>query len=326
MMVADRCATCGVVLDKPLRCSRCKTSIYCNKECQKQHWKEHKRLCRPVSTDQATAAKPRLFKQRLCRESYKSFPNVNWIPCTSRQRADTPAPNLLVLLHGTGDTEQGFGRLAESMAIPGMEALSLRAPFPVPYYDGYSWYAVYEDDGNLIEPLPSERRRVASLQHTRKLLHQLLDELRHDGWHMRGVFLMGYGTGAIAAMDAALSYGDLLGGTIAMSGGCFLEEYNQLDLDSLLSELAWKQKELPLLVTHNPSEHGLAVEMAVSQATLLKAWNDKVTYETYSRPGLLKSQEEVKTLFAYLSPLMITSLHEMALNGEVEEVANIEKQ
>ena len=206
-----------------------------------------------------------------------------------------------------------------------METLSLRAPLQVPYHDGYSWHSVFESDGNLIEPVAGENRRVESLEQTRKALHALLNELRMDGWHLRGTFLLGFGTGAIAALDAAMAYHEPLGGVVAMSGGSFLEEHNALDIDTLVKQSGWTQKELPMLITHNPSEHGLAVEMAVSQATLLKAWAAKVTYETYSKPGLLKTQEEVKTLFAFLSPLMITSLHEMALNGDVEEIAHVEK-
>ncbi|GMI04035.1 hypothetical protein TrLO_g275 [Triparma laevis f. longispina] len=29
----------------PLKCSRCKETNYCSKECQKDHWKFHKKLC-----------------------------------------------------------------------------------------------------------------------------------------------------------------------------------------------------------------------------------------------------------------------------------------
>ena len=34
------CTQCGVLL-----CSRCKTVRYCSSECQKSHWKTHKKLC-----------------------------------------------------------------------------------------------------------------------------------------------------------------------------------------------------------------------------------------------------------------------------------------
>ncbi|KAH8653045.1 hypothetical protein BGZ61DRAFT_374213 [Ilyonectria robusta] len=32
-----------------MRCGRCKVTVYCGKEHQKQDWKMHKRMCAPMS-------------------------------------------------------------------------------------------------------------------------------------------------------------------------------------------------------------------------------------------------------------------------------------
>ena len=42
-----RCAACAAQGPKLLCCSRCKLVHYCSRECQKQHWKAHKRVCKP---------------------------------------------------------------------------------------------------------------------------------------------------------------------------------------------------------------------------------------------------------------------------------------
>ncbi|GLB42114.1 putative MYND finger [Lyophyllum shimeji] len=39
------CANCGKRDVKLLRCSSCKTTQYCNGECQRAHWPDHKRTC-----------------------------------------------------------------------------------------------------------------------------------------------------------------------------------------------------------------------------------------------------------------------------------------
>lgn len=39
------CDNCGNKLSNPLKCSRCMSAPYCNKECQTNHWNEHKKLC-----------------------------------------------------------------------------------------------------------------------------------------------------------------------------------------------------------------------------------------------------------------------------------------
>jgi hypothetical protein len=50
------CAGCGNKQGK-LRCSRCKVARYCTKECQRKHWKTHKKECNgPTAT--AAAKKP----------------------------------------------------------------------------------------------------------------------------------------------------------------------------------------------------------------------------------------------------------------------------
>lgn len=39
------CDNCGNRLSNPMKCSRCMNAPYCNKECQKNHRVEHKKIC-----------------------------------------------------------------------------------------------------------------------------------------------------------------------------------------------------------------------------------------------------------------------------------------
>lgn len=41
----NKCHNCGVADRKFQYCSRCKVTAYCGKECQKEHWKTHKKQC-----------------------------------------------------------------------------------------------------------------------------------------------------------------------------------------------------------------------------------------------------------------------------------------
>lgn len=43
------CANCkkGTAVSKSLKkCSRCKNTYYCSRDCQRSHWKEHKKICK----------------------------------------------------------------------------------------------------------------------------------------------------------------------------------------------------------------------------------------------------------------------------------------
>ena len=45
-----QCAACGKVGGKLNACSRCMTTVYCSKSCQKADWKTHKSSCRAPSS------------------------------------------------------------------------------------------------------------------------------------------------------------------------------------------------------------------------------------------------------------------------------------
>lgn len=43
-----RCEKCGKQSEKPSRCSQCQVMYYCDKDCQKKNWQEHKSICKEI--------------------------------------------------------------------------------------------------------------------------------------------------------------------------------------------------------------------------------------------------------------------------------------
>lgn len=41
-----KCSQCGLLLNNVLSCSRCHSSYYCNRDCQRAHWPKHKIFCK----------------------------------------------------------------------------------------------------------------------------------------------------------------------------------------------------------------------------------------------------------------------------------------
>ncbi|XP_029963058.1 egl nine homolog 1 [Salarias fasciatus] len=51
------CELCGK-MENLLKCGRCRSSFYCSKEHQKQHWKKHKLICKEADRAQVSRQKP----------------------------------------------------------------------------------------------------------------------------------------------------------------------------------------------------------------------------------------------------------------------------
>ena len=43
------CESCGVSIKRIHICSRCRKVAYCNRQCQQNHWKQHKKACATTS-------------------------------------------------------------------------------------------------------------------------------------------------------------------------------------------------------------------------------------------------------------------------------------
>ena len=43
--IEGKCGLCNS--EATLACSKCRSTYYCNKNCQKSHWKVHKKTCMP---------------------------------------------------------------------------------------------------------------------------------------------------------------------------------------------------------------------------------------------------------------------------------------
>lgn len=68
--VETTCARCGASDTKLLRCSICKGPRYCSVECQRNHWAEHKPLCKPHKVEPPTLDQQRhMIHTRLTLEA-----------------------------------------------------------------------------------------------------------------------------------------------------------------------------------------------------------------------------------------------------------------
>ncbi|KAG1737499.1 uncharacterized protein EDB91DRAFT_1140192 [Suillus paluster] len=109
--------------------------------------------------------------------------------------------NLLILLHGLGDTNVPFARLGRSLKLPQTATLALRAPDVIPflYEQAFQWYPSFDQLGDLVErPDPSPALN---------LFKDVLSHLTGDcGWPPHRIHLFGFAQGGSVAAEACVQW------------------------------------------------------------------------------------------------------------------------
>ena len=142
--------------------------------------------------------------------------------------AESDSKWLMVVLHGLGDSMEGYRWLPKAMDLPWLNYLLVNAPDD--YHGGFSWYDIYED------PDPGVKR-------SRKAMEELLDNHREAGFPSKQTFQFGFSQGCLMTMEIAMRYPHRLAGCIGISG--YVHQP-----DNALKELSTASKEQEILFTY----------------------------------------------------------------------------
>ncbi|EIN14486.1 alpha/beta-hydrolase [Punctularia strigosozonata HHB-11173 SS5] len=109
--------------------------------------------------------------------------------------------NLLVLLHGLGDSHEPFASLGRQLRLPQTAVLALRAPQQIPFLEerAFQWYTSFDPLGDII-PNPDPTRALELLT---KVLRYLTEECH---WRTDKIHLLGFAQGGSVAAEVALRW------------------------------------------------------------------------------------------------------------------------
>jgi phospholipase/carboxylesterase len=188
-----------------------------------------------------------------------------WLP------APRGARQLVVVLHGLGDSTEGFLWIQEAFAIDSLDYLLVNAP--TPYYTGFSWY-----------DLPPNQ--AAGISNSRKLLHEVFIQIEHLGYPPERTFLFGFSQGCLMTLEFGARYPRRLAGYVGISG-------YSTDPEALLREMNPEVNRGDWLITHGLDDEVLPVTTTRSQMQFFNERGFRIDYREYRKPHTIDIRREL---------------------------------
>jgi len=188
--------------------------------------------------------------------------------------ADKNSRRLMVMLHGLGDSLEGYRWLPSALDLPWLNYLLVNAPDR--YYGGFSWFD-YPDD------------MAPGILRSRKLLFDLLDDLRAKNFPADQITLGGFSQGCLMTIDVGLRYPHKLAGLVGISGWVF-------EIETLLKELSPAAKEQRLIATHGRFDEVIPFAPVFRQVRTLKSAGLNAEWREFPKGHTIHGAEEISVL------------------------------
>lgn len=187
---------------------------------------------------------------------------------------DVGSRRLWIMLHGLGDSIEGYRWLPRAMQLPWMNYLLVNAPDE--YYGGYSWFDFAGDI-------------VPGVQRSRKLLFELLDAKRAEGFPTEQTIFGGFSQGCLMSIEVGLRYPQRLAGIVGISG--YVCEPEKLVKE--LSPVALKQR---LLITHGTEDPMIRFADVREQINVLKGAGLNIQFHEFRKAHTIAGVEELELI------------------------------
>lgn len=185
--------------------------------------------------------------------------------------ADSASRALMIVLHGLGDSVEGYRWLPQALRLPWMNYLLVNAPDS--YYGGYSWY---DYAGN---PEPGVRR-------SRDLLLKLAEQQRNSGFPTEQTSVFGFSQGCLMTLELGLRYPHRFAGLVGVSGYVFEPE-------TLLKELSPVAREQSVLMTHGTEDPLIPLGPVRGQVALLKSSGIQIEWHEFVKVHTIDGEREL---------------------------------
>jgi phospholipase/carboxylesterase len=191
---------------------------------------------------------------------------TEWVAAT-----EAASRRVMILLHGLGDSMEGYRWAPQAMGFPWLNYLLVNAPDA--YYTGFSWYDFAGD------PAPGIRR-------SRELLFRSLDSLREKGFATEQTILFGFSQGCLMTLETGLLYPHRFAGLIGVSGYAHEPE-------RLISEMSPVAKQQRFLMTHGTGDGLVPIEPVRAQIQLFQRAGLSLEWREFAKGHTIEREELV---------------------------------
>ncbi len=181
---------------------------------------------------------------------------------------------LMIMLHGLGDSIEGYRWLPEALNLPWLNYLLVNAPDE--YYGGYSWY---DFAGNI----------APGVARSRKLLFELLDAQRAKGFATEQMVFGGFSQGCLMALEVGLRYSRRFAGIAGISG-------HVCEPDKLVREVPPVAFQQRLLITHGTLDPMIPFALVREQVNILKAAGLRIEWHEFVKPHTIAGEPELEVI------------------------------
>jgi phospholipase/carboxylesterase len=180
-----------------------------------------------------------------------------------------PSKKLMIILHGRGDSSEGFRGFPPFLDLDDMNYILFDAPFE--YFTGFSWYQLPPD-------------QLPGIEYSSKLLTHDLDALFEEKFNANESFLFGFSQGSLLTFEFGARYHKVLAGYIAISGYIY-------DASRLLEEMNQDVQKGKWLCTHGTYDGVLAYETSKKQLKILQDGGFDIEFVTYEKDHTIVEEE-----------------------------------
>jgi len=185
---------------------------------------------------------------------------------------------LIIVLHGLGDSMDGYRWMPQALPFPWLNFLLVNAPDD--YFGGYSWY---DFDGDA----------ARGIERSRRILFELLDQQDRNGFPTEQTVLFGFSQGCLMTWEVGLQYPRQLAGLVAISG--YVHEPERLLKKK--SPVALNQR---ILSTHGLMDPLIPFEPVQQQVETMKSAGLNVSWHEFAKEHTIAGEDELSVIRTFI--------------------------